>query len=419
VRARLQAGGAARAALVAVVTAVVGLGVLVALAVSLPLAFEEEPVAAAITRPATQAEATAALEAAAAALRAGDEDAWRAALPASGAAARRASADLFRTLGHLPWTALEPVVEAVPAKPGDFDVRFVGELAGIGPADRLLADRVLRLEVLGDRVVATGDDTPPQARRQYFMAYRAPRLVEGQTYAVLTEPAYESVAEDLVAADATARSKLAVLGIHPDRRVLVYLYASHRQMQSALNGGPSDERFQTFSAPVQRYPEATWWPRDIHIVASAVEGQQDAMPRLLAHELTHEFTVRWFAKTENDPMFLAEGLAVAVAGGRSYAPLREELAAGNRRLPLATAIALGSLWSGQTDDVVTIGYLEAGSVVLYVLDEWGLSSVKAWVTAVADSDLTRPGIEVATRTTLGVSWGEFVAGWSAYVETLP
>ena len=70
-------------------------------------------------------------------------------------------------------------------------------------------------------------------------------------------------------------------------------------------------------------------------------------------------------------MFLAEGLAVAVSGGRSYAALREELADGNGRLPLARAIALGSLWSGQPDELVQLAYLEAGSVMLYVLDGWG------------------------------------------------
>jgi hypothetical protein len=58
-------------------------------------------------------------------------------------------------------------------------------------------------------------------------------------------------------------------------------------------------------------------------------------------------------------------------------------------------------------------------VVLYILDEWGLATLKRWVTAVADSDLTPDGLAAIARETLGVSWGEFVAGWSDYVQTLP
>ena len=75
-----------------------------------------------------------------------------------------------------------------------------------------------------------------------------------------------------MAAGSTARERLATLGIVPEHRVLIYLYGSRRQMQNALNGGPSDDRFQSFSAPIQRYPEGPSWPRDIHILAAAVEG---------------------------------------------------------------------------------------------------------------------------------------------------
>ena len=46
-------------------------------------------------------------------------------------------------------------------------------------------------------------------------------------------------------------------------------------------------------------------------------------------------------------------------------------------MPLESAIALGSLWSGNSEEKVQLAYLEAGSVVLYVLDEWGLETLKA------------------------------------------
>jgi len=421
-RARWQAGDAAHAALVAAVTLLAGLGVLVVLALSLPLAFQEEATSAAstaLTRPATETEAGAALKEAVAALASGDEDAWRAALPVSGDDARKASSDLFQKLGHLPWTSLAPIVQPVPSEPGRFRVRLVGELAGVGPVDRFVADRVLQLEVLGKRVIVTGDLTPAPVRRRYFMAYREPEAVQGRAAVVLTEAKERSVAEDLVAAEGAARDKLALLGIDPDRPVLLYLYSSRKQLKDALAGGPRDRRFQFFSAPAQRYSAALWWPRDIHILAPALEGDDAWLSGLLAHELTHAFTVHWFAETENDPMFLAEGLAVAVQGGRSYEALRQELAGGNERVLLETAMAVGSLWIGNSDEEVQLAYLEAGSVVLYVLDEWGLATLKSWLIAVADSDLTPAGLNAATRETLGVTWDEFVEGWTAYVQTLP
>lgn len=82
-------------------------------------------------------------------------------------------------------------------------------------------------------------------------------------------------------------------------------------------------------------------------------------------------------------------------------------------------MALGSMQSGNPQDKVLLLYLEAGSVVLYVIDEWGVEKLRPWVTAVADSDLTPDEVEAATSEALGVSWDEFVAGWSQYVETLP
>jgi hypothetical protein len=80
---------------------------------------------------------------------------------------------------------------------------------------------------------------------------------------------------------------------------------------------------------------------------------------------------------------------------------------------------MGSLWSGNSQEKVELAYLEAGSVILYVDDEWGLGMLKRWVTAVADSDLTPDGLAAATRDTLGVGWDEFVDGWAQYVQTLP
>jgi hypothetical protein len=421
---RSQTGSAAHAALVAAVAVLASIGVLITMAITLPLAFQEDTSAASapLTRPATQAEAEVAIDEALAALQAGDEDAWRAALPASGDAADDAVDDLYDTLAGLPWTTLDATIDPIPSKPDRFDIRLTGALAGVGPDDRLVAERVLELRLLGTRVVATDDLTPKAVRDQYVMAYRDPMVVEGDACVVLTEPKYEDLAETLTEAAAEAHDDLGKLGIDPDRPVVLYLYASRDQLRDTLGGGPSDERFEFFSAAVERASGELWWPRDINVLAPALLDQndwEDWSARLLAHELTHAFTVHWFADTAHDPMFLAEGLAVAVEGGRSYAPLREELAAGNDRLPLESAIAMGSLWSGNSQEKVELAYLEAGSVILYVDDEWGLGMLKRWVTAVADSDLTPDGLAAATRDTLGVGWDEFVDGWAQYVQTLP
>ncbi len=424
-RSRTRSGSIAHPALVAASALLAGLGAVIVLAVALPLAFQEDghsgaPVAA--SRPATRAEAQAAMDRAVAALRSGDGDAWRAALPASGDAAADAVDDLFDTLSGLPWTALAASVEAIPSRPARFDVRLVGAVAGVGPDDRLVAERVLELSRFGGRVVVSADVTPAAVRDQYFMAYDRPTVVRDEACVVLTEPKDKDLAKDLVAAADDARARLRGFGIAPSRPVLVFLYASRSQLRDALGGGPGDERFEFFSAPVERASGALWWPRDVDILAPALLEQHDWQtwaPRLLAHEFTHAFTVHWFADTANDPMFLAEGLAVAVEGGRSYDLLRDELASGNERLPLTSAIAMGSLWSGNSEQKVQLAYLEAGSVVLYVVDEWGSKGLKRWMTAVADSDLTPDGLRVATRDALGVTWGGFVAGWTRYVQTLP
>lgn len=421
---RSQSGRTLHAALVAAIAVLASVGVLITLAVALPVAFQEDSsgTPAPLTRPATQAEAEATVDAAVAALRDGDEDAWRAALPASGDAADEAVDDLYETLAGLPWTALNASAAAIPSKPGRYDVRLTGALTGVGPDDRIVAERVLELQVLGTRVVATDDLTPRAVRDQYLMAYRDPTVIEGDACVVLTEPKYRDLAEDLTVAAGEARDDLGKLGIDPDRPVLLYLYASRDQLHDALGGGPSDERVEFFSAPVERASDDLWWPRDINILAPALLKQDDWQGwsrRLLAHELTHAFTVHWFAETANDPVFLAEGLAVAVEGGRSYAPLREELGRGNERLPLDTAFALGSLWSGSSQEKVELAYLEAGSVILYVDDAWGLGTLKRWVTAIADSDLTPEGLAAATKRTLGVGWSEFVDGWAEYAQTLP
>jgi hypothetical protein len=68
---------------------------------------------------------------------------------------------------------------------------------------------------------------------------------------------------------------------------------------------------------------------------------------------------------------------------------------------------------------VRLGYAMGGSIVLYVLDGWGLRTLREFLRGVADSDLSREGIDAAMRDSLGVGWDRFVAGWTDFVQTLP
>jgi len=140
---------------------------------------------------------------------------------------------------------------------------------------------------------------------------------------------------------------------------------------------------------------------------------------MLAHELTHAYTSSWFAAARRAPTLLAEGLATAVEGGRDFQPLRDDLDAAESAYPLEKALRARSLWRGNQIDKVRLAYLEGASLVLYVLDRWGLDSLKEFVGAVSDSDLTRKCLDAAARDSLRVSWQELRSGWTEFVQTLP
>ncbi len=386
----------------------------------LPLAFKEPQAALPqVVRAATPEEARVALNRAAEALRAKDRAAYRAALPASSPRARHALGELFRHLSPLPWTRLALLGTPVPGVPGRFDVRAVGQLGSTGPRDRIGGERILDLELLGSRVVATGDDTPPAVMRQYLMAFHDPVAVSRNGLLVLADRRARDRAEMLADAGAAARARLALVGVKPDASVLVSVYSSLEDLKASLGGGPDENRIRFFSNAGPRVAARPWRIRDVGVLGPSLDGTGAWMPLMLAHEMTHAYTGQWFAKTAHAPTFLLEGLATAVEGGRDWTPLREEVASGNQLWPLLDAMAAGDLWMGNSTEQVRLAYLEAASVVLYVLDRWGLAKLRPFVTAVADSDLTREGIDKATRVALGVSWDDFFAGWKEYVLSLP
>ena len=386
----------------------------------LPLAFDEPQAALPpVARAATPEEAQVVLGRAAEALRAGDRAAYRAALPASGAAARRSLGELFGHLSPLPWTRLTLLGTPVPREPGRFDVRAVGQLGSTGPRDRVGGERILDLQMLGARVIATGDATPPAVKRQYLMAFHDPVAVSRNGLLVLADRRAKDRAEALADAGASARTRLALVGVAPNASVLVSVFSSLEDLKASLGGGPDEDRIRFFSHAGPRVTPRPWRIRDIGVLGPSLDGTGAWMPLMLSHEMTHAYTGQWFAKTVHAPTFLLEGLATAVEGGRDWTPLREEVATGNQLWPLLDAMAAGNLWMGNSTEQVRLAYREAGAVVLYVLDRWGLAKLRPFVTAVADSDLTEEGIDKATREALGVSWDDFYAGWKDYALALP
>ena len=314
----------------------------------LPLAFQEPQAALPpVARAATPEEARVALGRAAKALRAGDRAAYRAALPASGRAARRSLGELFRHLSPLPWTRFTLIGTPVPGVPGRFDVHAVGQLGDTGPRDRVGGERILELQMLGDRVVATADATPTAVERQFLMAFHDPVAVSRNGLLVLADRRSKDRAEALADAGAAARKRLALIGVEPDASVLVSVYSSMEDLKASLGGGPSEERIRFFSHAGARLAPRPWRIRDIGVLGPSLDDTGAWLPLMLSHEMTHGYTGQWFAKTAHAPTFLLEGLATAVEGGRDWTPLREEVASGNQLWPLLDALGAGRPLDGQ------------------------------------------------------------------------
>jgi hypothetical protein len=397
----------------------VAVALLVAVGTVLPIVVEESPAPRATVRAAGLDEVQAAMRRATTALRDRDRAAWDAALPASGRGAGRAVDSLYRHVVRLPWTGVRVMAEPVRGRPGRFYVGVVGEIAGAEPADRIMARRVFDAVVQGGRLVLRDDVTPRDVAGQHVMAFERPVAVRRNGLVVIADKREQAAAEALAQAGRRARERLRLLGITPREPVIVYYYSSRRQLLRALGDDPDEPRIRFFSRPPDHVGETPTWTRDIGVLGPALDGKEEWAPLMLAHELTHAFTSRWFADTAHAPTLLAEGLATAVEGGRTYQPLRDDLASGDSSFPLEKALRAKSLWRGNPIAKVRLAYLEGGSLVLYVRDRWGLVGLRGFVTAVSDSDLSRKGLDGAARESVGVSWDELRAGWTAFVQTLP
>ena len=393
--------------------------VLVVAGALMPLAAtEERPAPRAGGGPATESQMKAAAGRATSALTARDAAAWRAALPATGKA-RRSVDSLYRHLVRLPWTEVRVIAEPVEGLPGRFYVGAVGELGGADPSDRIMARRVYDAVVRDDRLTLRDDVTPRDIRGQQVMAFEKPVAVRRNGLVVIADKSEQAAAEELARAGGPARARLELLGISSRKPVVVYYYASRSQLLRSLGEDPGEARIRFFSHAPLHLEHARTWTRDVGVLGPALAGKESWTPRMLAHELTHAYTSDWFRGTKHAPTLLAEGLATAVEGGRSFLPLRDELASGGKTFPLERALRARSLWKGNEIAKVRLAYLEGASLVLYVLQKWDLPSLKEFVRAVSDSDLRADELDAAARESLGVRWDELRAGWESYVQTLP
>jgi hypothetical protein len=360
------------------------------------------------------------VDAALPALSARDRAAWRAALAPRGAAARTALDDLYRHLAPIPWTHLHATVQAIRQAPGAYDVTIEGRPGGAGPSDRVVAERVLLVARVAGRLIVTGDRTSSRMAHEYLMAFRAPLLVAHDGAVVICDGSWRPLADELAADMPLARADVrGVLGVTGDRPIVVFLYSTAAEVAAYLGQARASVRERFFARLPTTAPATLWWPTDVGVLASALVPDDPWTPHMLAHEVTHTLTWRWFYHTAHQPPLLLEGMATDVEDSRSYAPLRADVARGDRTLPLLSLFASSDLWSGERMARVNLAYLAGGALVKYLIARWGLASMRRFSVDVADTSLCPTAVKRVVRRDLGVSWTSFYAGWTSYVMTLP
>jgi hypothetical protein len=350
-----------------------------------------------------------------------DKAAWRAAVPAASAAARRDLNAVYAHLSLLSWSSLTSVVTAVPGgPPGTMDVQFTGSPGGAGPADRIVAELLLTFRLRRGLPTVVADRTFRQLGRLGIMAFSTPRQITTPVCTVIFDSTWRARAAELAKLVPAARAAVAATyRVRPLRPVAIFLYSSEAEVTASIGllAGEVDRRIQFFTHPVARVAHTLWSPGDIGVVAPALFRQESWAPSMLRHEIAHAFTLRWFDGLAHSPPFLKEGLAVAVEGDRSYAPLRQALTL-DEPISLLLAMQVGNIWATRTTDEVRLAYAEAGSTIRYVLSKWGFSRMYRWVRAVASSDMSDAAIMNSVRRELGIKWRAFVDDWRAYACTL-
>jgi hypothetical protein len=380
----------------------------------------------------TASQVAAAVDRALPALARGDRARFSAALAGRGSA-RAGLRDVFAHLAPLPLSGLHALVNPVGgAAAGVYDVQIVGKLGGAGPPDRLLADRVLAFALEGGRggggggrrapppPRARGARTPPAGRREYLMAMRSPRAIVTRSAVVVYDGTWKPLAQQISALVPAARARVAdIIGARAATPIVVALYTSRQQVADSLGREHVSGHVRFFAQQASRPGNGAWTPADIGIVGPDLINGDPWTPYMLAHEVAHTVTWRWFFHTQHSPALLEEGLGMAVELGRTYAPLKAKLAAGDFSGPLLRTFAMPNFWDGAHQSKITLEYLEAGSVVGYVLSGWGKATLHRFVVDVADSTLEPAAVKAVVRKDLGVSWPAFYEGWRTYTFGLP
>lgn len=343
------------------------------------------------------------------------ESGFEAAVPAS-RAGRASLRAVYDALAPLPWRAFEFEVTPLDPATGLYRVRGTGQLGPAGPPDRIAVVRHLVLESEAGGVRVVEDKTPRDLRRRSLMALHDPVVLQRPGLIVLGDHRARDRAAAVMAAAVRARPRLAGLGLDIRPTVAITVFASAEDVRDGLGVDVASARLTFFAYPVIRVTDEPWPTRDVGVMGPWLRDLADSMPSLLAHELAHAYTLRWFASTEHVPVLLVEGIAQAAEGASPHR-LREEVATGNQLWPLPESFAAEDMWDGNSGAQVSLGYEVGGSLVSYVLSHWGAWKLRPFVQSVADAEPTEVGVDAALTESLGVSWHDFYAGWRRYVLT--
>jgi hypothetical protein len=356
---------------------------------------------------------------AASALLEGDREGFLQWFPGDGATAQSSEARaglgaVFDTLSPLPWRSFSTEVIALD-QDGVYRIRGTGQLGDAGPSDRIAFVRYLKLMDGPDGAVVLSDETPENLRSRYLMALHEPLVLQRPGLIVLGDRRARGRAEDVMAAAARARPRLAGIGIDTSPTVVVTVYGSVADVRDALGLDAPVSRLVFFSHPSLRVAEEYWPTYDVGVMGPWLRDMGPGVDGILRHELAHAYTLCWFGDDDEPPALLVEGIAQAAEGVPASAALREEVATGDQLWPLPESFADADVWDGADAQAVRLGYQIGGALVGYVTSRWGADKVRPFAAAVAAAEPSEAGMDEALGGSLGVSWREFYAGWRRYV----
>ncbi len=257
-----------------------------------------------------------------------------------------------------------------------------GRLGATGPSDRLAVVRYLRLTEATGGAVVTADETPKDLRRRYLMALHDPVVLQRPGLVVLADRWARGRAGAVLDAAEGARPRLARLGLDTSPTVLITVYGSLADIHDALAVTASSSRLVFFSYPPLRVAEADWPIYDVAVLGPWLRDPGVSLQTVLAHELAHAYSVRWFARAtirrRSSSRASPKRLRARRPRRRSATRSPRATSSGrcrsrSRRPTCGTAQTRG----------VGLGYEVGGSLVAYVVSRWGAGQLRPFVQAVA------------------------------------